>query len=366
MRILDSLTTGSRNMARSFYYNSASADDDSVPQWTRRNDMSKTAFVTGGTGFLGLNLVERLVQDRWRVIALHRADSNLKHLKRLQVELACGDIVDSRSLLESMPHGVDAVFHAAGDTSLWSRGDAQQDRVNVGGTRNVVEAALARKAGRLVHTSSISAYGTFRGRVDENSPQLGGQSWINYQRSKFAAEEIVRGAVTRGLDAVILNPAGIVGHGDVNGWARIIRLACAGKLPGVPPGVGSFCHSVEVANAHIAAAEGGTVGGNYLLGGTDATYVELAAIVGEIAGCEVPSRPTPAVVLRALGLLGAWASYFTAKAPTLTPESAYMVSIRRTCDSAKAMRELGYRAVDLKTMVADSYVWLKHEGLLAI
>jgi nucleoside-diphosphate-sugar epimerase len=176
----------------------------------------------------------------------------------------------------------------------------------------------------------------------------------------------VREAVTRGLDAVILNPSGIVGHGDVNGWARIIRLACAGKLPGVPPGVGSFCHSVEVANAHIAAAEGGTTGGNYLLGGTDATYVELAAVIGEIASCEVPSRPTPAVVLRTLGHLSAWSAYFTAKAPTLTPESAYMVSIRRTCDSGKAMRELAYRAVNLKTMVADSYDWLQQEGLLTI
>jgi nucleoside-diphosphate-sugar epimerase len=327
--------------------------------------LSKTAFVTGGTGFLGLNLAERLVEGGWRVIALHRADANLKYLKRLPVDLACGDIVDHRSLLESMPHGVDTVFHVAGDTSLWSRGDAQQNLVNVDGTRNVVEAALKRKAGRLVHTSSISAYGTFRGRIDESAPQLGGQSWINYQRSKFAAEEVVRGAVARGLDAVIMNPAGIVGHGDVGGWARIIRLACAGKLPGVPPGVGSFCHSAEVASAHIAAAERGTTGGNYLLGGTDATYVELAAIIGEIAGCEVPSRPTPAAVLRTLGHLSAWASYFTAKAPTLTPESAYMVSIRRTCDSGKAVRELGYRTVDLKTMVRGSYDWLKQEELLA-
>lgn len=328
--------------------------------------MAKTAFVTGGTGFLGLNLIEQLVEAGWRVIALHRVGSNLKYLTPLRVEPAVGDICDAASVMAAMPESVDAVFHVAGDVSLWSRGNAQQDRVNIDGTRNVAEAALAKQARRFIHTSSIAAYGLFDGCIDETAPQLGAKSWINYQRSKYAAEEVVRAALSRGLDVVIMNPTGIMGHGDVSAWGRIIRLICSEKLPGMPPGSGSFCHAGEVAKAHIAAVERGRRGENYLLGGTDSSYLALAAIIGEVTGHTVPSRPTPAFVLRIVGKLGEWGSIFTGKAPTLTPESAAMVTRDRKCDSSKAMRELGYRAVDLRSMVKESYDWLKQEDVLAI
>ncbi len=238
--------------------------------------MNKTAFVTGGTGFLGLNLIEQLTAGGWHVVALRRQNSNVKYLSALPVELALGDIVDARSVLTAMPEQVDAVFHVAGDVSLWKGGDAMQDRVNIGGTQNVVDAALARRARRFIHTSSISAYGAQTGRINKATPQLGGQPWINYQRSKFMAEEVVRAAIPRGLEAVIMNPASIMGRGDVTGWARIIRMAVSGKLPGVPSGALSFCHGGEVARAHITAFAQGRCGENYLLGGTDASFVELA------------------------------------------------------------------------------------------
>ena len=105
--------------------------------------MARTAFVTGATGFVGLNLVEALAQEGWRVLALHRPESELKYLARLPAERVTGDVTDRASLERALPPGVDAVFHVAGDTNLWSPRNARQDRVNIDGTRNVVEAALA-------------------------------------------------------------------------------------------------------------------------------------------------------------------------------------------------------------------------------
>jgi dihydroflavonol-4-reductase len=326
--------------------------------------VARTAFVTGATGFVGLNLVEALAQQGWQVLALHRPDSDVKYLARLPAERALGDITDRASLERALPGGVDAVFHVAGDTTLWSRRNANQDRVNIEGTRNMVEAALARGARRFVQTSSISAYGMVEGRIDERVAQRGGQSWVNYQRSKFLGEQEVRNALGRGLDAVILNPAGIIGPYDTRSWARLIRLACAGKLPGVPPGGTSFCHVREVARAHVSAFERGRCGENYLLGGTDASFVELLRTIAEVTGCTVPQRPTPGWLLRGLGLLGGWASYVTGRAPTLTPETAALVTRRITCDCAKAERELGFRRVPLRAMVEDSVAWLEGEGLL--
>lgn len=324
----------------------------------------RTAFVTGATGFLGLNLVEELLAQGWRVIALHRASSDLKYLRRLPAVRAVGDVTDAPSVRRAMPQGVDAVFHVAGDTSLWSSQNAAQDRVNVDGTRNVVGAALEKRARRFVHTSSISAYGLQRGRIDESAEQLGRVSPVNYQRSKFLAEEAVRAGMARGLQAVILNPAAIIGRYDTRNYARLVTLVAASKLPGVPPGSLSFCHAREVARAHIAAATRGRAGENYLLGGTDARFLELVREIGAALGRPVPSRATPAWLLRSLGALGALRSALTGRPPTLTPESARMVSRDVFCNCDKAARELGFRPVPLAEMVADCVGWLTAEGFL--
>ena len=222
----------------------------------------KSAFVTGSTGFLGLNLVEQLTQADWRVIALHRPSANLNHLREFPVETVEGDLTDLDSLRRAMPQDLDAVFHVAADTSMWSRHAARQTEVNVVGTVNVLEAARAAKARRLVHTSTWTTYGLEQGDISETCPQLGGTSWINYNRTKFLAEEKVRAAVKNGLEAVIINPCHIMGRYDRHGWARLILNLCNKWIPAAPPGAGSFCHAREVARAHIAAAERGRVGQN--------------------------------------------------------------------------------------------------------
>lgn len=326
--------------------------------------MPETAFVTGATGFVGLNLVEQLLARGWRVIALHRAGADLKYLARMPAERAVGDITDAPSLLRALPEGVDAVFHVAGDINLWSRRNALQDRINIEGTRNMVAATLERRARRFVHTSSVSAYALQRGRLDERTPMLGKYSWVNYNRSKHLAEEEVRAGIARGLDAVILNPGAILGPYDTRGYARIVKMIAAGTLPGVPPGAMPFCDVREVARAHIAAFERGGKGENYLLGGTDATFVELFREIGAVLGRPVPSRATPAWVLRLLGAAGALRGALTGVEPRLTPEMARQATRELTCDCSKAMAALGYRTVPLRDMVRDSVAWLAAEGLL--
>jgi dihydroflavonol-4-reductase len=326
--------------------------------------VGRTAFLTGATGFIGTVLARELVERGWEVTAIHRPGSSLKYLRELPLRLAPGDVTEPASLAAALPEGVDAVFHVAGDTGLWSRHNDRQYRINVEGTRNMVAAALERGAKRFVHTSTISVYGLQTGRIDERAPQLGRDSPVSYQRTKYLAEEEVRAGIAKGLDAVILNPAAVMGPYDTRNWARMIRLVCEERLPGIPPGAFSFCHVSEVARAHVAAAGRGRSGENYLLGGADATIAELVRTIGEVAGKRVPERATPAWVLRALGRANEWLALFTGREPSLTPEGARMASRRLFCDSTKAERELGYRPVPLRKMVEDSFRWLRAEGLV--
>lgn len=327
-------------------------------------DRPKTAFVTGATGFLGLNLVERLAQLGWDVVALHRASSDLTYLRRFRVRLAEGELEDHASLVRAMPEGADCVFHAAADVSFWSRHKLRQTRANVEGTRNVVAAALRRHARRLVHTSTTSVYGFATPPFDERAPHRGRDSWLHYMHTKALAEEEVRHGIAQGLDAVILNPANIIGPYDRHNWARLIRLAAAGKLPRVPPGRGSFCHVAEVTRAHIAAVEHGRTGDNYILAGADASYQELVRLIGELLGRPIDGRTIPAPLLRVASAVLGKISRLTAKEPLVTPEGAAFLSADLTCRSDKAIRELGYRPASLRAMLQDSHRWLLAEGLV--
>src|SRR6516164_5269397 len=271
---------------------------DTEPRPARR---PHTAFVTGATGFLGLNLVRQLSEAGWGVVALHRPQSNLKYLQRFPVRRAVAALEDHAALERALPAGVDVVFHTAADVSYWSGHKARQTRTNVDGTRNLVAVALGRGVKKFIHTSSTSIYGLPRQPVDETAPHLGRGSWFNYQHTKVLAEDAVREGIAQGLDAVFLNPTNIVGPYDLHNWSRLIRLAAEGRLWRVPPGSGSFCHVVEVARAHLAAVSHGRTGENYILAGADASYAELVVALGEIMQRQHRARILPKLLFQRLG-----------------------------------------------------------------
>lgn len=321
--------------------------------------MAKTAFVTGATGFIGLNLVERLSRDGWSVIALHRAGSDIRLLEQWGVQRVVGDITDGRSLRGHIPEGVDVVFHVAGNTRLWTRVRAEQMRVNVKGTRNVVRAALAARAQRFVHMSSIVAFGLHGGTITEETPTRGSSSAIHYVRSKALAEREVRRGISAGLAAVIVNPSNTMGAYDLHNWARLFRLVRQHRTPAMPPGGGSFCHAEEVARMLIAAAERGRVGQNYLLGGAQTSYVGLVKAIARELGVRRRVWMLPPAILHRYAQIEELASVLFRREPDITREAVALLSENLYCSSRKAERELGYQARPLEAMIADSHRWLE-------
>jgi nucleoside-diphosphate-sugar epimerase len=327
--------------------------------------MGLSAFVTGATGFVGGNLVRELHRQGWDITVLVRPGSSLDDISDVPVEVAKGDIVDAGSVYLAMPKDVDAVFHVAASTNVWSGNNDTQDRVNIGGTRDVIEAAVAANAGRMIYTSSFTTWGFQDTTLTEHSPRTDASDWINYVRTKYIAENLVKEAVEDGrLDAVILNPAHILGPGDRHNWSRMISLVQSQKLPGVPPGGGAFSDVREVAKAHIQAFHCGEKGEHYILGGEHVSFMDVIRITGDILGKPVPRRTTPAWLLKSMARLNAMLAGVTGREPIITPESAVMVSHEITCDSSRAQRVLDYRFTPARSLVKDTINWMKQAGLL--
>jgi len=305
-----------------------------------------TAFVTGASGFIGVNLVDQLGRAGWHVTAMHRASSNLAYLKRFPAERVIGDITDAASLDAVMPEGLDAVFHVAGNVSFDSAGDAAQNDDNINGTRNMVATALNKKARRFIHTSSGASWGLQDNiEINEESPSNVDDIPINYFRTKKLAEEEALKGLELGLDVVVINPANVVGPFDGVIWGPFIQAVAKGELEKVGTGGAAFCHVEEVARAHIAAFEKGARGGKYLLAGAQASFAEVGRTVADLVGGAEPVASSE-------------------RDPGMSPEMFNLMSLNQVIDCSKAMRELGFKPVALRDMYADLAAWMRAEGLL--
>ena len=187
-------------------------------------------FVTGGTGFLGKAILQRLVADGRHVVALSRSASSDATLKTLGAEAVRGDVLDREALLAAM-HDCEVVYHVAGVNAFCLPDATELFRVNVDGSRTVVEAAAKAGVRNVIYTSSAAVLGEARGTIGtEDSPHRG--SFLsNYERSKYEAERAVRSAAERqGVDVVYVLPSSVQGPGRTGGTARLLIGFLNGKL----------------------------------------------------------------------------------------------------------------------------------------
>ena len=325
-------------------------------------------FITGATGFLGTNLVHLLIKEGHDISAIKRPTSNISAFEKMPIKWFEGDVLNIDSLNAACADDIDWIFHIAADTNMWSANNAMQTKINLQGTANMIEVALNKKVKRLIHTSSIAAYGIHHDKViTEETEQLGDQCFANYYQTKLLSERLVKKAVReKGLDAVILNPCHLVGPWDAHNWSQMLTMVANEKLPGVPPGYGSFCHIEEIVKAHLQAAIKGKKGENYILSGADASFVEFVSEIGKLLGKKVPVKPMPHWLLKVVGQVSVFFARFTGKEPDMTPEKVLIVSEVLRVSSQKAQDELDYNAdVPLNKMLDDCYQWMKSKKLIA-
>lgn len=318
-------------------------------------------LVTGATGFVGAHIVRKLLKAGHPVRILRRPHSSLKALEGMSVETAIGDITDRDSVFRAVA-GCETVFHVAGHVSFWEGANEIQNKINIDGTRNVVDACLEHKVKRLIHTSSIAAIGFAPdGKLgDETLEYNWGPYHLNYCDSKRGGELEIQKGIKKGLDAVIVNPAVIFGPGDLNlnAGAMVFQTA-KGKVPFYFDGGCCVCDVEDVAEGHIQAWLKGKKGERYILGGDNYSWRQLMELIASVVGVSPPQKKISAPLLKTFSWIYGFVSRFTKKEPVLTPELARISLVPCYFSSEKAKRELGYTVTPFRQTVQKTYDWYK-------
>jgi dihydroflavonol-4-reductase len=319
-------------------------------------------LVTGATGLVGNNVARLLLQRGCTVRALVRDAVVPRSLADLPVELAQGELRDPRSIRRAMAD-VDQVIHAAAVVHIGWTGLDVQRAVNVEGTRAVAEAARAAGA-RLVHVSSVDALGigSRAQPADEQTPPVGHVD-CPYVVTKREAEAVIQQQVALGLDAVIVNPAYMLGPWDWKPSSGRMLLAVArgqGLLP--PPGGNDFCDVRDVAAGILQALDRGAAGRRYILGGEPLSYHQAWTMFAEVTGGRRPWRVAPRTLLELAGRAGDLWATLSRREGDLNSAAVEISRLEHHFSYARAAAELDYRPRPAREAAEAAWAWFVDHG----
>ena len=316
-----------------------------------------TYFITGATGFIGRTLVQRLAGTTHELRCLVRPTSRTAGLEGPRVEFVPGDLTNRDSLAEGM-RGCQWVVNLANIYEFWHRDRRAFDAVNVEGTRNLLEAACAAGAAKVVHVSTVAAYGDASWPIDEQTP-WGPHTPGDYARTKRIGEDVARAfRAEHGLPVVIVAPGGVMGPGDPKATNRLVRALTLGEMPALvfPDRPFPFVHVHDVAEAIVRALEKpGHEGEKYILAAGNPTFGEIARMVSEISGTKLPRWTMPGPAAAAAAYLATAAARLTGRPPAmdLAVEQVLMMKRGMRVDGSKAARELGFVYTPIRTAVEE-------------
>ena len=317
-----------------------------------------TAFVTGGSGFIGGRLIERLRTDAWDVRALARSDAAAERVRSLGAEPAAGDL-DDVAALRAVADGADVVIHCAAKADDW--GDsAEFARINVRGTENVLRAAREAGAHRVVHVGTEAALmaGQPLHRVNEDTP-LRPDSAALYPATKARAEQAVRAANGDGLETVVIRPRFVWGRGDTTLLPVLVDLVRTGRFRWIGGGthLTDTAHVDNTVEGLVLGATKAPAGGVYFV--TDGEPVVFKAFVGamiETQGVKAPDKSIGLGLAKtaASATEGAWRLLRRPGRPPLTRFAVWASGMECTIDISRARQDLGYAPVkDRATGLAE-------------
>ena len=304
-------------------------------------------FVTGGTGFIGGEVVRQLRERGDDVACLARDPEKATKLSALGCEIVSGDLGDTEALRKGM-EGCDAAIHAAAmyEVGIPAKQHPAMYQANVTGTENVMKAALDAKVARIVHVSTCGTFGNTHGKVvDETYRNPAKEFTSYYEETKLESQRTVeRMAADEGLPAIVVQPGGVYGPGDPSQVADLLKEFFAGKLVLMPfPELGiCLSHVEDLAGGILLATDKGKAGEIYVLSGPASTMREAIETVAALTGRKAPKRAMPVPLLKALTPIGPLVGKLFGQPPNLRELISSADGVTFWASYEKAGRELGY------------------------
>ncbi len=304
-------------------------------------------FVTGGTGFIGGEVVHQLRARGDGVVCLVRNPEKGGKVEALGCELAAGDLGDAEALRQGM-EGCDAVIHAA---AMYEVGIPAKQRpamweANVAGTERVMKAALEAKVPRIVYVSTVGIFGnTHKKVVDESYRHPGAEFTSYYEETKLEAHKLVERMIAeQNLPAIIVQPGGVYGPGDTSQVADLLEQFFAGRLPLMPfPELGiCLTHVEDIAGGVLLALDKGKLGETYVISGPVTTMREAIETVAKASGRKAPKRALPVPLMKAMIPIGPLVGRMMGQPPNLRELISSADGVTFWASYEKAGRELGY------------------------
>lgn len=325
-------------------------------------------LVTGATGHIGNVLVKELVDRGKSVRVLILPGEDPAPLAGLDIEQVFGNVLDIDALRKAM-EGVTVVYHLAGIISIMPGKDELLYRVNVEGTRNILQVCREKGVKRLVYTSSIHALARIpEGKVIDETVHFELEKPAGeYDRTKALASVEVLKAVEQGLDAVIVCPTGVIGPYDYrqSEIGQIILDGARNQQVVFVDGAYDFVDVRDVARGQILACEKGKKGETYILSGERVTVRQLIDLVGDVSGIHFPRLKLPFWTAQAAAAIAPFFYKLSGRKPQITPYSLETLRSNSYISHAKARKDLGYTPRSIRESIADTVEWLRLSGKLA-
>ncbi len=321
----------------------------------------KPTLVTGASGFLGWHVARVLTEGGHRVRALARESSRISDV---EVDRVTGDLRDAASLDRAVA-GCGLVFHVAADYRLWVKSPQEMYESNVGGTRNLIDAAQRAGVDRFVYTSTVGCIGVPAGGIgDESNPVTLQEMSGPYKRSKFLAEQVAVEAAQAGFPLVIVNPTAPVGGHDVKPTptGKIILDFLNGAMPAYIDTGLNVVNARDVALGHLLACENGRIGERYILGAENLTLKGILARLSVITGRPAPTMQLPYAVAYAAGMVTTAVARITGRPPLAPLDAVRMARKKMFVTHAKAERELGYHPGPVEDALSNAVDWFRANG----
>ncbi|WP_372368365.1 hopanoid-associated sugar epimerase [Candidatus Uabimicrobium sp. HlEnr_7] len=322
------------------------------------------ALVTGASGFVGYSVAKALIREKIPVKLLLRSDPQ-QHVKDLGVEICRGDLLDEKSLKNALKD-CKYLFHVAAHYTLWEKDPSIFYKINVDGSKKLIELAVENNVEKIVYTSSVATLKLAKDRtaVNEQSIATVADMVGEYKKSKFLAEIEVKKLAKEGAPVTIVSPSTPIGAYDVKPTptGKIIVDFLQRKMPAYLDTGLNFVNVKDVAQGHILALKKGKVGESYILGGKDLTLIEMLQTLEKITSLPAPKVKMPYFIAYTSAAISQGLFSFLGKTPPIPLDGVKMAKKYMFFDSTKAQQELGYAITSVERALEEAVMWFYANG----